>query len=62
MPLAPLEIRRWSPVITLEPLDLILANYGASGRMINIVQVGACDGCTNDPVFDHVARVPRARF
>jgi len=56
MPLAPLEIRRWSPVITLEPLDLILANYGASGRMINIVQVGACDGCTNDPVFDHVAK------
>ncbi len=52
---APLEIRRWLPVIGLEPLDLILANYGARGKMVTIVQVGACDGSTNDPIFHHVA-------
>ena len=54
--LAPLEIRRWLPAITLEPLDLILACYGARGKMLTIVQVGACDGITNDPIFHHVAQ------
>jgi FkbM family methyltransferase len=53
--IAPLEIRRWLPAISLEPLDLVLANYAARGKMLNIVQVGACDGITNDPIFHHIA-------
>jgi FkbM family methyltransferase len=52
----PLEVRRWLPVVTLEPLDLVLANYDARGEAITILQVGACDGATNDPVRRHLAK------
>jgi FkbM family methyltransferase len=53
---APLEIRRWLPAVTLEPLDLVLANYDARGEAITILQVGACDGATNDPVRRYLAK------
>jgi FkbM family methyltransferase len=52
----PYEVRRRLPAITLEPLDLLLANYRARRKMSTIVQVGACDGTTNDPIFHHVAQ------
>jgi FkbM family methyltransferase len=56
MAMTPFEVRRWLPVVTLEPLDLVLANYRACGEMITILQVGACDGVTNDPIRHHVAK------
>lgn len=46
----PFEISRALPDITLEPLDLVLASYFTLDRGMTIVQVGACDGITNDPV------------
>jgi FkbM family methyltransferase len=55
MAMTPFEVRRSLPVVTLEPLDLVLANYEARGQMITIVQVGACDGSTYDPIYRHVA-------
>jgi FkbM family methyltransferase len=56
MAMTPFEIRRWLPVVTLEPLDLVLANYDARGEMITILQVGACDGATYDPIYNHIAK------
>jgi FkbM family methyltransferase len=53
---APLEIRRWLPVVTLEPLNLVLSNYEARKKVTTIVQVGACDGATNDPVRHYLAK------
>lgn len=52
----PFEIRRCLPVITLEPLDLLLANHSHFGEGITIVQVGACDGVTNDPIWHALTR------
>jgi len=56
MAMTHLDIRRSLPVVTLEPLDLVLANYDARGEMITVLQVGACDGATNDPLRHHVAK------
>jgi FkbM family methyltransferase len=52
----PFEIRRRLPVITLDPLDLLLASYEARGEEMTILQVGACDGTNLDPIHDHVSR------
>jgi FkbM family methyltransferase len=52
---SPFEIRRRLPAITLEPLELMLQNLSAREKTITIVQVGACDGATNDPIRDQVA-------
>lgn len=46
----PFEVRWRLPVVTLEPLDLVLAGYEARGEAITLIQVGACDGITNDPI------------
>lgn len=56
--MTPYEIRLRLPVITLEPLDLVLASYEARGQEITILQVGACDGTYNDPVRNYVIRGP----
>ncbi len=53
---SPFEIRRRLPTITLEPLELILENFSAHKKHLTIVQVGACDGATNDPIRDQVAK------
>jgi FkbM family methyltransferase len=52
----PFEVRRSLPVVSLEPLELVLANYDARGEMITILQVGACDGSTYDPIYHYVAK------
>lgn len=46
----PFEVRWRLPVVTLEPLNLVLAGYEARGKAITVVQVGACDGINNDPI------------
>ena len=51
----PFEIRRRLPVITLDPLDLLLASYEARGEEMTILQVGACDGTNLDPIHHHVS-------
>ena len=56
MALTPFDIRRRLPVITLDPLDLVLATYEARREKITILQVGACDGINNDPIHDHVIK------
>jgi FkbM family methyltransferase len=56
----PFDLRRTLPVITLDPLDLLLSSYRARGEEINIVQVGACDGSNNDPI-NHYVRQGMAR-
>jgi FkbM family methyltransferase len=56
MAMTPFEIRRRLPVITLEPLDLVLACYHARGERITILQVGACDGTNLDPIHDLVIK------
>jgi FkbM family methyltransferase len=53
---SPFEIRRRLPTVTLEPLHLILDNFCAREKNLTIVQVGACDGVTNDPIRDQVAK------
>jgi FkbM family methyltransferase len=53
---APVEIRPWLPVVTLEPVDLVLANFEARGEAITILQVGACDGTMLDPVRRYLAK------
>lgn len=50
------EVRRRLPTITLEPLDLILALYEAHRLPMAIMQVGACDGVTGDPIREHALR------
>jgi FkbM family methyltransferase len=52
----PFEIRRRLPAITLDPLDLVLQRYDLRGAKMTIVQVGACDGATNDPIRHLVAK------
>jgi FkbM family methyltransferase len=37
-------------------LDLILASYDTRGGAVTILQVGACDGISNDPIHRHVAK------
>lgn len=54
--MTPFDIRRRLPIVTLEPLDLVLAGYDARGEKITILQVGACDGTNNDPIHDHVIK------
>lgn len=56
MAMTPFDIRRRLPVITLEPLDLVLAAYESHGKRITILQVGACDGTNNDPIHDYVIK------
>lgn len=48
------ELRRRLPEITLDPLQLLLAIHYAIGDSITLLQVGACDGVSNDPVHDCV--------
>ena len=58
-----LEIRRSRPAVTLEPLDLVLALFDARGEEITILQVGACDGVNNDPIYHHVVTIAnRSQF
>jgi len=45
------------PAITLEPVKLILALYSARGKGITILQAGACDGTTNDPIYQHLQQI-----
>jgi FkbM family methyltransferase len=52
----PVEIRRWMPEVTLDPLDLVLAAYEARGNMITILQIGACDGVNRDPVRHQILK------
>jgi FkbM family methyltransferase len=54
--MTPFEVRRRLPVITLEPLNLVLANYAARGQGITVLQVGACDGVNNDPIRHYATR------
>jgi FkbM family methyltransferase len=54
MALTPYNVRRRLPLITLDPLDLLLASYWAREESLNIVQVGACDGSTSDPIYQYV--------
>jgi len=56
MTLTPFEIRRRLPVVTLDPLDLLLASYEARGETTTILQVGACDGANRDPIHHYVIR------
>jgi len=56
MMITELEIRRSRPAVTLEPLDLVLALFDARGEEITILQVGACDGVNNDPIYHHVVK------
>jgi len=56
MKMTPFEIHRRRPVPTLEPLQLILAIYEARSERTNVVQVGACDGISLDPIHDYVAK------
>jgi FkbM family methyltransferase len=55
MKVTPFQLRRRLPTATLEPLQLILALYKARGKETNIVQVGAWDGVSFDPIHDYVA-------
>jgi FkbM family methyltransferase len=54
--LTPFQIHRCLPVVTLEPLALVLASYDARGETITILQIGACDGINNDPIHHHVVK------
>jgi FkbM family methyltransferase len=54
----PFHTHRWLPVITLEPLDLLLAAFEGCSEPITILQIGACDGITNDPICHFVKREP----
>jgi FkbM family methyltransferase len=54
--LTPFEGRKRLPVITLEPVALIFACQEARGKPMTIVQVGACDGTSNDPVWKHAVK------
>jgi len=54
--MTPFDIRRRLPAASLTPLDLVLNSYDARGEQITIVQVGACDGVTSDPIRHHVKR------
>jgi FkbM family methyltransferase len=56
MQMTPFEVRRRLPSVTLEPLDLVLASYESRGEKIITLQIGACDGITNDPIYPHVAK------
>jgi FkbM family methyltransferase len=50
------DIRRRLPAASLSPLDLILDSYNARGEPITIIQVGACDGVTSDPIRHYVKK------
>jgi FkbM family methyltransferase len=50
------EIRRRLPVITLDPLDLVLDTFASRDKSVTIMQVGACDGIMRDPVSLQVAK------
>jgi FkbM family methyltransferase len=52
----PFQLRRRLPSATLEPLQLILALYEVRREKINIIQVGAWDGISFDPIHDYVAK------
>ncbi len=54
--MTPFEVRRTLPAATLEPLHLVLDSYYARGEEVTILQVGACDGITNDPIRQYVTR------
>jgi FkbM family methyltransferase len=52
----PFHVHRWMPIATLEPLHLLLAAMEARGEAITILQIGACDGFTNDPIHHFVKK------
>jgi FkbM family methyltransferase len=52
----PLEYRYSLPEVTIKPLDLLLAAYDARGEEITVLQVGACDGTTNDPIYHFIVK------
>ena len=54
--LAPFDVCWRLPIVTLAPVDLLLASYEARGDAITILQIGACDGVTNDPIHRHVEK------
>jgi len=47
----PYEIRKRKPPITFSPVRLLLAYFCALDRETTLIQVGACDGSTDDPLF-----------
>jgi FkbM family methyltransferase len=54
MALTPYNIRRRLPVITLDPLELLLTSWWARAECLNIIQVGACDGTSSDPMYQYL--------
>lgn len=56
----PYDVRLHLPEATLQPLALLLAAFARGERISTILQVGACDGSTNDPLR-HYLQVARVR-
>jgi FkbM family methyltransferase len=56
MEMTPIQVTRRLPLGTLAPLDLLLATFDARKETKSILQIGACDGVTNDPIHRHLAR------
>ena len=52
-----LELRKTMPAVTLEPLKLALALYSARGKGITILQAGAGDGISHDPIYRYLERI-----
>jgi FkbM family methyltransferase len=56
MKATPFDIRRRLPEATLDPLNLLLSIYEARQQKTTVIQVGACDGFSNDPIRHHVGK------
>jgi FkbM family methyltransferase len=56
MQATPFEIRRRLPEATLDPLNLLISTYEARRQEMTVIQVGACDGFSNDPIRHHVGK------
>jgi FkbM family methyltransferase len=54
MALTPYNIRRRLPTITLDPLEVLLTSSWACEECLNIIQVGACDGTSSDPIHQYL--------
>lgn len=48
--------KRKLPEVTVRPLDLLLAILDHGGEETTIVQVGACDGITRDPLHHYIVK------
>ena len=49
--ITPYQIKKRLPNITLDPVKLLMAYYLATGESKTIVQIGACDGKSCDPLY-----------